>query len=76
MLKSKSVSRSFGTGGKAFIWFSGCFLFVVSHMLQKVINYILIGQKIKNNAAAGWPFCIEGSIGLEICLILYMLSSM
>lgn len=39
MLKSKSVSGSFGPGGKAFSWFPRCFYLLIT-CSNKVINYV------------------------------------
>lgn len=38
MLKSKFVSGSFGTSGKAFSWFLRCFYLLISFCANKVIK--------------------------------------
>lgn len=44
MLKSKSVSGSFGTGGEVFSWFPSCFYSLISLASTRQL-ITLIGQK-------------------------------
>lgn len=46
MLKSKSVSGSFGTGGKAFSWFPRCFYLLITLVPTRYMNWPQIQQLV------------------------------
>lgn len=70
MLKSKSLFGSFEDSGKAF---SRCFYLLIHFTPTR---RLMTSKWPKTQQQVGLLPCIEGSTGLDLRLILYMLSSM